>query len=89
MFWRVARNVPQVDSRYRPQAEKLSARMVFNLIVRSAWKNGEPGILFLDQINRDHPAFGEIESTHPECGGSLGPESGCLVCRACGFSECL
>ncbi len=45
------------------------AREVFNLIVDNAWKNGEPGIIFLDRINRTNtvPGAGEIESTNP-CG---------------------
>jgi len=45
------------------------AREVFNLLVNMAWKNGDPGILFLDRINRDNPTptLGEIESTNP-CG---------------------
>ncbi len=49
--------------------KKLSARHVFDLIVTMAWKNGEPGIIFLDRINRDNPtpALGGIESTNP-CG---------------------
>ncbi len=48
---------------------KLSAREVFANIVDSAWHNGEPGIVFLDRLNRDNvvPALGEIESTNP-CG---------------------
>ena len=47
----------------------LNARMVFNMIVHSAWKSGEPGVLFLDRLNRDNPTplLGEIESTNP-CG---------------------
>ena len=48
---------------------RLKAREVFNLIVNHAWKNGEPGIIFLDRINNCNPtpALGEIESTNP-CG---------------------
>ncbi|MBU4473658.1 MAG: vitamin B12-dependent ribonucleotide reductase, partial [Proteobacteria bacterium] len=49
--------------------EKLNAREVFNLLVQKAWESGDPGIVFLDRINRDNPtpALGEIESTNP-CG---------------------
>jgi ribonucleoside-diphosphate reductase alpha chain len=49
--------------------KKLSARMIFETIVESAWKNGDPGIIFIDRINRDNPtpAVGNIESTNP-CG---------------------
>ena len=48
---------------------RLNAREVFEAIVRSAWQTGEPGILFLDRLNKDNPCpgQGEIESTNP-CG---------------------
>ncbi len=47
----------------------LNARKVFQRIVKQAWENGEPGIIFLDRLNRDNPTphIGEIESTNP-CG---------------------
>jgi ribonucleoside-diphosphate reductase alpha chain len=49
--------------------EKLKARAIWNLMVMMAWKNGEPGVIFIDTINRHNPTpkLGEIESTNP-CG---------------------
>lgn len=48
---------------------RLNARSVFELIVTSAWKNGEPGLVFLDRIERGNPtpALGKLETTNP-CG---------------------
>lgn len=47
----------------------MNAREVFEILVQKAWEKGDPGIVFLDRINRDNPtpALGEIESTNP-CG---------------------
>src|SRR5680860_705866 len=57
------------NPRDREEVARYDAREVFDLIVKLAWKNGEPGIVFLDRLNRDNPtpAVGEIESTNP-CG---------------------
>lgn len=48
---------------------RLRAREIFDLLVKKAWQSGDPGIVFLDRINRDNPTpdQGEIESTNP-CG---------------------
>ena len=45
------------------------ARQIFDLLISNAWKNGDPGIVFIDRINRDNPTpqLGEIESVNP-CG---------------------
>ncbi|RMG71491.1 MAG: vitamin B12-dependent ribonucleotide reductase [Nitrospirae bacterium] len=58
-----------VNPRTKKVVRRLRAREVFNLIVKHAWGNGEPGIVFLDRINRTNPTpeLGEIESTNP-CG---------------------
>lgn len=50
-------------------AGRLPAREIFDLLVKKAWQSGDPGIVFLDRINRDNPTpdQGEIESTNP-CG---------------------
>lgn len=47
----------------------LRAREVFDLIVNMAWRTGDPGIIFLEEINRHNPTpnLGQMESTNP-CG---------------------
>ncbi len=58
-----------INPRTGQAVESLAAREVFQEIVERAWANGDPGIIFLDRINRDNPTpqVGEIESTNP-CG---------------------
>ena len=60
---------PLVSPRDGKVSGSVSARHLFDRIVEAAWESGEPGILFLDRINRDNPtpSVGTIESTNP-CG---------------------
>ena len=52
-----------------PGSIKIKAKDIFNKIVDQAWKNGEPGIIFIDKINKYNPTpqIGMMESTNP-CG---------------------
>ncbi len=58
-----------INPRNGEKMETLKARATWNLMVMMAWKNGEPGVIFLDTMNRRNPTprLGQIESTNP-CG---------------------
>ncbi|MBT3940575.1 vitamin B12-dependent ribonucleotide reductase, partial [Candidatus Woesearchaeota archaeon] len=58
-----------LNPRYGKPVGKLNAREVFDKIVDGAWRNGEPGIIFIDRINKYNPTpkVGRLESTNP-CG---------------------
>ncbi|MEK6699527.1 MAG: vitamin B12-dependent ribonucleotide reductase [Nitrospirota bacterium] len=58
-----------VSPRSKTVVKRLKARKVFDTIVNMAWKNGDPGIIFLDRMNEHNPTphAGMIESTNP-CG---------------------
>jgi ribonucleoside-diphosphate reductase alpha chain len=65
-----------INPRNGKPVDKLSAKKVFKLIVQQAWKNGEPGMIFIDKINAANPtpSIGMIESTNPcIAGDSLVP----------------
>ncbi|RJP28252.1 MAG: vitamin B12-dependent ribonucleotide reductase [Candidatus Omnitrophota bacterium] len=58
-----------IDPHAKQVVTRLNTKEVFDLIVKQAHKNGEPGIIFIDKINQDNPTpkLGRIESTNP-CG---------------------
>jgi ribonucleoside-diphosphate reductase alpha chain len=60
---------PLVSPRTKKTVRKLKAREVFDLIISSAWRTGDPGLVFIDRINQANPTpkLGPIESTNP-CG---------------------
>lgn len=60
---------PLISPHTKEVLATLKAREVFGLLVQKAWESGDPGIIFLDRVNRDNPTpqLGEIESTNP-CG---------------------
>jgi ribonucleoside-diphosphate reductase alpha chain len=72
---------PLISPRTEKVVKKVRARELFRLIAESAWDSGEPGVIFIDTINRFNPTphIGEIEATNP-CGEQplLPYESCCL-----------
>jgi ribonucleoside-diphosphate reductase alpha chain len=58
-----------VNPRTGRTAGRIEARELFDLVADGAWRTGDPGLLFLDRINRRNPvpALGRIEATNP-CG---------------------
>lgn len=58
-----------INPRTKKSVKRIAARSVFDLIVQSAWQSGEPGIIFLNNINKANstPHLGDIEATNP-CG---------------------
>lgn len=61
--------------------KKVNAKTLFNSIVQQAWRNGEPGLLFLDAAQRDNPMpeLGRYECTNP-CGEQfLMPYENCCL----------
>ncbi|MCK5242384.1 TSCPD domain-containing protein [bacterium] len=62
-----------IHPRTQQKTGTLSAGLVFAQIVKNAWETGEPGIVFIDQINKYNPTpqLGGIESTNPCFTGSM------------------
>jgi ribonucleoside-diphosphate reductase alpha chain len=58
-----------INPRNKEKIRKLKARNVWDLIIKSAWMSGDPGVVFIDEINKHNPTpeVGRIEATNP-CG---------------------
>jgi ribonucleoside-diphosphate reductase alpha chain len=60
-----------VNPHNRVVTDRLSAREVFERMVRAAWRTGDPGMVFIDRINASPanptPMLGVVEATNP-CG---------------------
>lgn len=56
-----------INPRTKKKVKEARAREIFNLIVNSAWRCGDPGLIFIDEINRHNPTpgAGKIEATNP------------------------
>ncbi|HMA83546.1 MAG TPA: adenosylcobalamin-dependent ribonucleoside-diphosphate reductase [Candidatus Thermoplasmatota archaeon] len=62
-------SIDLVNPRTNKKTKRVAARYIFDLITYQAWKTGDPGLLFLDEINRYNPTpeEGIIEASNP-CG---------------------
>lgn len=60
---------PLINPRTKEIVSYKKAKEIFDLIASSAWKGGEPGVVFMDRINKANPTphICEIEATNP-CG---------------------
>lgn len=70
-----------IDPHSKVVVESPRAREIFDLIVEYSYKNGEPGVLFIDSANKYNPVphLYELEATNP-CGEQwLGPYENCCL----------
>src|SRR3989344_1301965 len=56
-----------INPRTKKSVAKANAKQVFDLICTNAWETGDPGLIFIDEINLHNPLQEQIESTNP-CG---------------------
>ncbi len=70
-----------IDPSTEKSVSKLNARKIFDMIISTAWKNGEPGLIFLDNINRKNPTpeLGKLEITSSCAEMALYPYEGAFL----------
>jgi ribonucleoside-diphosphate reductase alpha chain len=82
VFMNALKEESDIDLIFNGKVRKtVRAREIWDAIVDGAWKNGEPGVVFLDSINKDNttPHMGQIEATNP-CGEQpLLPYEACVL----------
>ena len=61
------KNINLINPKDKKIFKKIKARRIWNEIINNAWIDGDPGIIFIDEINRKHPIKEKITSTNP-CG---------------------
>jgi len=61
------RDIDLINPRTGQPQGKMNARYLFDMMVYNAWRTGDPGIIFIDRINKHNPTphLGKIESTNP------------------------
>lgn len=72
---------PLINPRSKEVVRNVKAKDIFDEIVESAWETGDPGVIFIDTINRSNPTphIGQIDSTNP-CGEQpLLPYEACIL----------
>jgi len=70
-----------INPRTKAAVGKIKAKTIFDAMVESAWETGDPGVIFIDRINKTNPTphIGTIESTNP-CGEQpLLPYEACVL----------
>ncbi|HDD46095.1 MAG TPA: ribonucleoside reductase class II [Candidatus Aenigmarchaeota archaeon] len=62
-----------INPRTKQAVKRLYARQLWEMIIYQAWKTGDPGVIFIDEINRHNPTphIGMIESTNPCVTGDM------------------